>query len=194
MATLPSCTPAWMHGVLPSQHLFLMVPLAFQTLDLSFLIPCLLTYKEALVRWLSFQVTQCLTQQRAMHVSEGHFGSVVGLVALSLPLISHSGLLSWCLGTPRHKLCSHMAHCPGHASPKEIAGLMENIFFPSFSMPTVSLQVLFVFLCPPCAPARTALAAVYGLPPWTDSPCVTSSVPFSLISSEAECPLFIVSL
>lgn len=33
-------------------------------------------------------------------------------------------------------------HVPGHASPKEIAGLMENTFLPSVSMPTVSLQVV----------------------------------------------------
>lgn len=54
-------------------------------------------------------------------------------------------------------------HVPGHASPKEIAGLMENTFLPSVSMPTVSLQVVSVFLCPPIAPCKGGSVLITSL-------------------------------
>lgn len=100
--------------------------------------------------------------ENSRHVSEVRLCSVVGLVAPSLSLLSHGGLLSLLRDTPTQALGEsfHLPQgleaatlsvpCPGYASPKEIAGRVETP--PSVSMPTVSLQVLPVFFCPSWAP------------------------------------------
>lgn len=83
--------------------------------------------------------------QRMAGASLVRFCSVVGLAAPSLPLMSHSGLPCSAWGHLTQALCSRGAAisptagprsshtaCPlaGHASPKEIAGLMEKTSFP----------------------------------------------------------------